>query len=467
MKKYLAIILGAVFVLGFAASAFAIHAEIPAETQAVVAKGATTITIGGELRFRGEIQDNTTDFNKDKGDSRAYYDSRVRLSVDAQITPNTEGFVQVEAGSGIEGKSSDLWIWGNGNSSITALGNNNASGIYSAGDSKRGQLNILQAWIQHSGSGLFGIPAGIKVGHMPLALGNSLFFDHTKFGDDAIVLFADPLKELHLVALTAKFREGSVFQSDDANAYVGVFAYNTKEFGISGDATYVDDQASKGGGLLGPWPIHFWNFGLRGNANVAGFGIMGDVEVQAGKVAVADVKFRGYAAMVGLSYKLDPVKLVLEGAYGSGDDNGVADGKMKSFVTSVSYIQHYTYVYDYRTINACGMTNGGGLCNTMYIKAGAEGNFTKDLSGLLNVYYLRAAKAQLNPFAGLTPSIPMPGKSIGTEIDAKVTYKIDRNLQYWVEGGYLFAGKFFDNFSAIGKSSDNPYAVRHGIQLSF
>jgi len=41
MKKYLALALGVLFTLGFAASAFAIHAEIPAETQAVVAKGTS------------------------------------------------------------------------------------------------------------------------------------------------------------------------------------------------------------------------------------------------------------------------------------------------------------------------------------------------------------------------------------------------------------------------------------------
>ncbi len=60
MKKYLALILGVLFVLSFAASAFAIHAEIPSETQAVVAKGSTQITLGGEIRTRGWWQDNIT-----------------------------------------------------------------------------------------------------------------------------------------------------------------------------------------------------------------------------------------------------------------------------------------------------------------------------------------------------------------------------------------------------------------------
>jgi hypothetical protein len=58
LKKYLALMLGVLFVLSFAASAFAIHAEIPSETQAVVAKGGTQITLGGELRTRGWWKDN-------------------------------------------------------------------------------------------------------------------------------------------------------------------------------------------------------------------------------------------------------------------------------------------------------------------------------------------------------------------------------------------------------------------------
>ena len=40
-------------VLGLAATAFAIHAEIPAETQAVVSAANIQITLGGEIRTRG------------------------------------------------------------------------------------------------------------------------------------------------------------------------------------------------------------------------------------------------------------------------------------------------------------------------------------------------------------------------------------------------------------------------------
>jgi hypothetical protein len=68
---------------------------------------------------------------------------------------------------------------------------------------------------------------------------------------------------------------------------------------------------------------------------------------------------------------------------------------------------------------------------------------------------------------------------MGWEIDAKVTYQIDTNLVYYVEGGYLIAGDFYKNHTR-GKDSgtnfgdndrsadpDNAYTVRHGIILSF
>lgn len=434
MKKYLVLLLGVMFVLGLAATSFAIHAEIPSETQAVVAKGKTQITIGGEIRARGEYQE--VDFNDDTP-GKSFYDSRVRLSVNAQVTPNTQGFVQVEAGNG---DTADNYTWG--------VGNNGAKGIYGVGNAKRGQFNLLQAWILYKGSGLLGVPAGVKVGHMPLALGNKLFFAHDKFGDDAIVFFVDPTKELHIGLLTAKFREGNTNASDDADTYVGLFAYKGQGFNLSGDITYVDDRD-----VTNDNNIHMWNFGLRGDAKIDPVTLRADVELQSGKVTNTPNKFRGYAILLGADAKVSGAKVTAEFAYGSGD-NDPADNKIKDFVTSLGADPHFTYVYEYRTKNACGIANGG-LCNTWYIKLGASGDITKEISASLNAYLLRAAKTP----AGVD-------KEIGFELDPKIVYKIDRNLSYWVEGGYLFAGDFWKGGDP-NKSVDDAYAIRHGIMLSF
>ena len=62
MKKFFVLAV-ALLVLGFAASSFAVQAEIPADSTAAVAKGGTQVTIGGELMFRGSVIRNTDNFN--------------------------------------------------------------------------------------------------------------------------------------------------------------------------------------------------------------------------------------------------------------------------------------------------------------------------------------------------------------------------------------------------------------------
>ena len=457
MKKYLALVLGVLFTLGFAVSAFAIHAEIPAETQAVVAKGATNITLGGELRFRGEIKNNT-DLDENSGvgentDTSSAYDGRVRIRVQADVSKNTQGVIHLEAGNSI---TADTYTWGSDAGS-------EGKGIYPLGNSKRGNFNILEAWIQHK---FTSIPVGIKVGHMPLALGNKLFFDHSEFGDDAIVVFADPTKELHVGLLTIKILEGSPTSADDADAYVGLFVYSpSKGTSISGDVTMVDDK--RFGGDLGPNDngVHLYNYGLRADTAVGGLGIKADLELQGGKVKgeTFEEKFKGFAYLVGLSYKVDPVKLSLDYAYGSGDDN--SDDKVKTFVNALGGSQHYTYVYEYRVASATSSNTssntGTGLANTQYIRLGVNGDLTKDLNLDVNLYRLRAVKAAVA--AGYDYRAGT-SKNIGSELDAKITYKLDKNLVYFVEGGYLWTGKFYDSATV---AADDAYAVRHGITLNF
>jgi predicted porin len=50
---------------------------------------------------------------------------------------------------------------------------------------------------------------------------------------------------------------------------------------------------------------------------------------------------------------------------------------------------------------------------------------------------------------------------IGTEIDFKATYKLAKNLKYWVDAGILMAGDFY------GTNPDDATSVRHGLMLTF
>ncbi len=480
MKKYLVIVLAALFVLGFAASSFAIHAEIPAETQAVVAQSATQITIGGELRVRGIYQQNTQDFNSNvtssSGDA-AKYDERVRLQIEAKVTPNTTGLIQLEAGAD-SGASQDITTWG-----TEASG---ATGTLGFSNGKQNSMKVLQAWILHQGSGLLSVPALVKVGHMPIQIGMyGLFYEHTKFGDDAILLGVDPIKGMHLILGTVKLFEGATGLNDDVNAYTFIASYDiNKDSGVGLDVTYADGQNLAHGGLFSgvqnDVDLHLWNFAVHGKTRVAGLGIAGEVDVQSVKLTdqapaaitarQIDSKYTTMAAKADLDYKINPVTLMLRGAYGSGNNNVTGGLGRKDFVTSQSFIQHDTFIYEYLTPNAAGNLNGGGLQNTWFIKAAASADITKDLDGTLSVYYLRAVNSFQKEFNSANNNLN--SKSIGTEVDGIVNYKIDRNLKYYVEGGYLFAGNFWRGVTPVDasgnhKNPDDAWAIRHGIQLSF
>jgi hypothetical protein len=543
VKKIISIVLGMLLVFGFAASAFAIHADIPSDTTAAVAGGGTQITLSGEIRTRFDYQHTT--FFEETSD-KSYWDERVRLGIEAKVTPNTSGFIQLEStNEDTASKSQDWYGWGTTSPSAandTVTDKTYATGMYTVGNEKRPALSILQAWILHTGSGLLGAPAGIKIGHMPLALGNNLFFDHSKYGDDAVLGFVNPVKELTLAGVAIKFRAGanSTNTSTQDNAYALIAAYNfDKNSSISFDATYVDDQdlvtTLSNAGALGANPyltlgapfgptlgtftprtaLHFWNFGLRGNTVVSGLSMMLDGEVQTAETehlsatfaGANELKMTGYAVKAGLGYTLDPVNLSLDFAYGSGD-NGTHANKTSFFVTSLGADQHYTYVYEYRTINAAGVQYGG-LTNTWYLKLGATTDVVKDVNFLLNLYYLQAVDAisvnspflqnnspfgatnfpqfdtkgnkwykfgnsynsksdgSGNPVAPGTTMWNNSGHDIGVELDGKITWTIDKNLKYWIEGGYLWAGDFWHAVTGPAVGPDDAFSVRQGIQLNF
>ncbi len=478
MKKIFAILLAALFVLSFAASAFAIHAEIPSETQAVVGAGTTQITLGGELRIRGWYEDNIDNAGNTlldaglplligptptKTNSQAWYDERVRLSLDAKVTPNVEGMVQLETDGGVfkggSFRNQDSYTWGNF-------------------DSKPTTLSILQAWVMYSGSGLLGIPAGVKIGHMPLALGQGVFFDHTKYGDDAIVLFANPMKQLETDLLTIKFSEGpgGIYKNtNDLDGYVGIATYKIDDKNTIGlNYTYLNQSSTPTPNdpsiFTGFNKLSLQNLELAGNGNISGLGYKYSVDVQFGNVftdaAGQDHKAKGWAAMAGLNYQLDPVNLRAMFAYGSGNKSNTND--INEFITFLGDDQHYTLVYDYQVMTA-GVITGGtltggtdtGISNTTYYNLGLDVNPMKDLKASVDGYILRASKTDA---FGSDVS-----KDIGWEVDAKIAYNIAKNLTYEVNAGYMHAGSFYkDLLNTPGNDIvKNPVVLMHSLTLSF
>jgi hypothetical protein len=447
VKKIMVFFLSAVFVLSSAVGAFAIHAEIPSETQAVVGAGTTQITLGGSIRTRGWYFDNVGSHSPADVKSGAYYDERIRLSVDARVAPNVEGMVQLESGPYGVGTSNDKYYWGNFNS-------------------KPGDLAILQSWIMYSGSGLLGVPAGVKIGHIPLALGNKVFFDHTHFGDDAIVLFANPTKDIEADLLTIKFFEGNNFvASDDLDGYVGIVSYKIDDKNTIGlNYTYLNSSgnATTADAKLLPANSKFslQNLELAGKGTISGLGYNYSGDVQFGKwTATQDAK--GWAATLGLNYMVEPVNIRASFAYGSGND--LSSNDHKQFQAFLGDDQHFTLIYDYQLNTAAGARDTG-IMNTTYYNLGFDVKPAKDLRASLDGYILRASE----------PTFAGQSKDVGWEIDGRIKYQIAKNLVYQVDAGYMHAGGFYKDAATAGEMGytagtgvKNPVILRHLIELSF
>lgn len=144
MKKYLALILGAFFVLASPYNSLAIQAEIPSDTQAVAVKSPAQITVDGELRVRAEdVSTGTTGIQ-----SQDKILQRTRLNIAADVVKGTKVFVSL--------KDSRAW----GEEANTVSTGNEGQGI----DLSQGYFQFDNIWAQ---------PLSLKIGRQILIYGDS------------------------------------------------------------------------------------------------------------------------------------------------------------------------------------------------------------------------------------------------------------------------------------------------------
>jgi predicted porin len=135
--------------------------------------------------------------------------------------------------------------------------------------------------------------------------------------------------------------------------------------------------------------------------------------------------------------------------------------------------QHYTFIYEYTVRSAAlyqniSQTNdpGGratGIANTTYFNLGIDYSPVKDLSMSLDGFMLQATET-----AGI-PNLNKPGTEVdddlGWEVDFKASYKIVKNLTYFVQAGYFDSGDFYDD--VMGGKNEGVTQLMHGLQLDF
>jgi len=446
MKKALTLALGTAFILGSAASALATHGDIPAETSVVAGKNAK-ITMDGALRMRGAMQKETT---KDKKNS-ASYDGRVRLGVKAALSDAASGYIQLETGD----SSGDGYTWGAGTS----------GGLHSGGSKQadgKTDLSILQAWINYK-PGAF----GVKVGHMPLMLGNKVFFDHTGSGDDAIQGYMANDKTVAALLLI-KFEEGSSADNgDDINGYVGVFNQKLGG-GMVFDANLTHLRKSDSG-------MAATNLGVDFSGKFGPASVSADVEYQFGDWSQADSitgtvdsKAKGYAVRLTGNMAAGPATVGMTVGYGSGDDDATDtdNGTFVNFLTDTAYdvtIAGYRTAIPYTSINGTAYTlntqKNTGISNLTLVQVNGKLKTTcpitkKDLSLVAKISYMKLNEVPTNA-----------DDSLGTELDLNAVWKLSNGLSYKVETAYLLAGDAWKTSAA--DDPDNAWFLRNGLELKF
>jgi len=503
VKKYLAVLFGALFILSFAVTAFAVH-DTPAseETAVVASSGAAKITLGGKIIVRGWYFDNvgaqvkTLDADTlgeintgalpvDTG-SQSFYTTSATLTVDAKIGDNVQGFMELESSS-VDSNNSGSVYWGT---------------YDSKGDM---ELKFRQLWIQYTGAGLLGAPSGIKIGHMPIVLGEKQFLNNERFGDDAILLWVDPMKEMHIAIGTTKLNEGNTTiglnnSTDDLDGYMALMTYMLNKDNTVG-INYL--LASSNGNLpsLQDWTngadpgynncetLSFQNAGIHANGKLYGISYAAEADMNFGKAenvlgTGSDAKFKGWGVFAKLGYMLDPVNIRGSFAMGSGADKfkDFDDGDLDvdEFQTlqgtdatgATSRPIHYTQIYE-RSIRTAaaeavvstypgGNIRSTGIANTTYFNLGFDVNPIKEVSVSVDGFFLQATETGAwEDIVGNSVD-----DSLGWEIDSKINWKIAKNLTYFIEAGFFKPGDFYQD--AFGDDVDETVTQAvHGLMLTF
>ncbi len=491
MKKTLtAAALSSVLVLGLAASALALDATQTAET-ATVTKGASKITLDGSVRERGYYdRDNWKDDDSGLGaPGRSAYDSRVQLGVSAKVSDQATGYVKLESGND---SNSDVDTWG--------LDGAGTGGLFTGGD-KNAALTILEAWINYK-PGIW----GVKAGHMPLALGNKMFFDHTASGDDALVFYADPNAATHVGALTIKFDENtnSAYPtltndaSNDLDGYVALITHKLNDnVNLGANWTYL-----RGGGEeeAGFFPgLSLSNIGLTADGKVGAIEYLADLEMQFGTVndqntgtAFENIDANGWAVKLGGKYDLGAGKIGLLFAYGTGDGDqeniddladGNNDADHDAFINFLSDTTYDTIIAGYRspmpgTGSWAGASNSGqnnsrntGLSNLTLFQLNGSTKVVcpltgKDLSLFASASYMELSEDMINGTDGDGDNNEVD--NVGTEVDLIATWALTPGLNYKVEAAYMWTGDVYE--TVLAGDSDDPKDlafIRHGLELKF
>ncbi|MEW6675692.1 MAG: alginate export family protein [Nitrospirota bacterium] len=283
------------------------------------------------------------------------------------------------------------------------------------------------------------------------------------------------------------------WHSDDIDGNAALATYKLDKDNTVG-AYYAwirnDELSSVGIAYPGAIPkeLNLQNPGVHANGEIRGFTYAAEVDLQFGDLARAyrsDVDYEGYGLFAKVGYKLHPI-VNLRGsfAYGSGDDNP-NDDRNEEFqvimgldtIGPFSRFIHYTQIYE-RTIRtavanpinasqgqtlSAGNTRNTNIANTTYYNLGIDVMPTRNLILSVDGYVIQASEEWTDGEGNTIDD------DVGTEVDLRGSYKIAKNLTYFVEAGFFSPGDYYDSslVNTTGVGAKTVTQIIHGLSFTF
>lgn len=399
------------------------------------------VTVSGSIEMRNLSQNNLLSGLPSNNAGNRTTQERIRLNVDAKHE-GVKGRVTIE---------NDWDVWGRlevpqGNSTVA---------------SDAGRLKIREGWIDFTLPGL--APAHVKVGHQFAQLGNGWFFRSMKYGSDMWIVGLPGKNTVAFVDV--KVSEGIAGASDDVDALVLLDIYKINDKNTVGAyfARVRDPQGKALAGnasTIGPdFASNLDNIGLHYAGQLGPVKLQAEVDIQMGTVAVpggTDIDFEGNQVVLQASVPMDALTVNATIASGSGEDT---DAKTVSqYVSFMDKDPHYTFIYEYFMRTAAGALNTA-FSNTQAIGLGASYAISKNLTVALDAWMLTAnEKVALN-------GGPTASDEVGTEVDAKILWKLYDNLTWNWQLGRFMPGKAYN--TAADKTPEDIDAIQGVLSYKF
>jgi len=357
-----------------------------------------------------------------------------------------------------------------------------------------------------------------KLGRQKFKLGNMLVLDQDNDG----IILSKKLGPGNLSFAWSKMSEGPDSLSDiddtpaggkdyqDADVYYLTFGFGAGEWNLTPYAAYYRDNGWHDGTAYIPQGFNYFNarfrpqiteatvLGLSFTSKLGPFALKGEVDyltgsddipnTDSGKHELLDVNngdLSGYNLYLDAKVALGPGKLGLVLGLGSGDDDVMSgDGNINKIRTNgffyITEVWEDSVMPDELGITPQGLGSPASrgyreFENTNLLQV----NFTWDISQKLSLFAAGTVmKATESIFAWhdangdgvISPDEMGPGNSddLGSELDARLAWKISQGLVWVFRGGIFFtgdgAGYLINGTNAY---TDNAYELRTTIKFSF